>query len=85
MAITGKLLHVDLTNRETRTEEIPEPLLRKYLGGGALAAHILLRDLPPHADPWATGSGPIRMSTSPRTRASLRSGSVRRRAPSATS
>jgi aldehyde:ferredoxin oxidoreductase len=51
MPITAKLLHVDLTNRETRTEEIPEPLLRKYLGGGALAAHILLRDCPPNADP----------------------------------
>lgn len=51
MPITAKLLHVDLTNRETRTEEIPEPLLRRYLGGGALAAHILLRDCPPNADP----------------------------------
>ena len=51
MAITAKLLHVDLTNRETRTEEVSETLLRKYLGGGALAAHILLRDLPPNADP----------------------------------
>ena len=51
MAITAKLLHVDLTTRETRTEEIPEPLLRKYLGGGALAAHILLRDMPSKADP----------------------------------
>jgi len=51
MPITARLLHVDLTNRETRTEEIPEPLLRKYLGGGALAAHILLRDCPPNADP----------------------------------
>jgi aldehyde:ferredoxin oxidoreductase len=51
MAITAKLLHVDLTNRETRTEEVPETLLRKYLGGGALAAHILLRDLPSNADP----------------------------------
>ncbi|HEX5815978.1 MAG TPA: aldehyde ferredoxin oxidoreductase family protein [Methylomirabilota bacterium] len=51
MPITAKLLHVDLTNRETRTEEVPEPLLRKYLGGGALAAHILLRDCPPNADP----------------------------------
>jgi aldehyde:ferredoxin oxidoreductase len=51
MAITAKLLHVDLTTRETRTEEIGEPLLRKYLGGGALAAHILLRDMPSKADP----------------------------------
>jgi aldehyde:ferredoxin oxidoreductase len=51
MAITAKLLHVDLTNRTTRTEEVPEALLRKYLGGGALAAHILLRDMKPGADP----------------------------------
>jgi aldehyde:ferredoxin oxidoreductase len=49
--ITGKLLHVDLTSRQTRTEEIPEPVMRKFLGGGALAAHILLRDLPPGVDP----------------------------------
>ena len=48
---TGKLLHVDLTTRQTRIEEIPEPVMRKYLGGGALAAHILLRDLPPGVDP----------------------------------
>jgi aldehyde:ferredoxin oxidoreductase len=49
--IIGKLLHVDLTSRQTRTEEIPEPVMRKFLGGGALAAHILLRDLPPGVDP----------------------------------
>src|SRR2546429_5173678 len=51
MAITAKILHVDLTNRTHRTEEIPEATYRKYLGGGALAAHLLLRDLKPGADP----------------------------------
>jgi aldehyde:ferredoxin oxidoreductase len=51
MAINGKLLHVDLTSGQTRTEEVPETLMRKYLGGGALAAHILLRDMPPGVDP----------------------------------
>src|SRR5918994_5189930 len=50
-AITAKLLHGDLTTRQTRTEEIPEPVLRKYFGGGALAAYLLLRDLPKGADP----------------------------------
>ena len=44
--ITAKLLHVDLTTRQTRVEEIPEAVTRKYLGGGALACHILLRDMP---------------------------------------
>src|SRR5882762_2708932 len=51
MAITAKILHVDLTERTHRREEIPEATYRKYLGGGALAAHILLRDMKPGADP----------------------------------
>jgi aldehyde:ferredoxin oxidoreductase len=50
-AVTGKLLHVDLTTRQTRVEEIPETVLRKHLGGGALAAYILLRDMPAGVDP----------------------------------
>ena len=49
--ITAKLLHVDLTSRQTRTEELPEPLVRKYLGGGSLAAYILLRDMAAGVDP----------------------------------
>ncbi len=49
--VTARLLHVDLTTRQTRTEELPETTVRKYLGGGALAAHVLLRDLKPGADP----------------------------------
>ncbi len=50
--ITGRLLHVDLTTRQTRVEEVPEILLRKYLGGGALACHVLLRDMPAGVDPF---------------------------------
>src|SRR5207245_1250409 len=42
--VTAKVLHVDLTTRQTRVEEIPEVTVRKYLGGGALACHLLLRD-----------------------------------------
>ena len=49
--ITGKVLHVDLTTRQSRIEEIPEVTMRKYLGGGALAAWLLLRDMPPGVDP----------------------------------
>src|SRR5260370_21666800 len=51
MAITAKILHGDLTDRTQGREEIPEATYRKYLGGGALAAHILLRDMKPGADP----------------------------------
>jgi len=49
--IVGRLLHVDLTTRQTRVEELSETVMRTYLGGGALAAHILLRDLAPGVDP----------------------------------
>ena len=48
---TAKLLHVDLTTRQTRSEELPEPIVRKYFGGGALAAYLLLRDMPAGVDP----------------------------------
>ena len=50
-AVTAKILHVDLTTRTTRVEEIPEPILRRHLGGGGLAAYLLLRDMPPGVDP----------------------------------
>jgi aldehyde:ferredoxin oxidoreductase len=49
--VTGKLLHVDLTTRQTRTEELSEPVMRKYMGGGALASYILLRYMPAGVDP----------------------------------
>jgi aldehyde:ferredoxin oxidoreductase len=51
MAISFKLLHIDLGTRQTRVEEIPETVVRKHLGGGALACYLLLRDLPPGVDP----------------------------------
>src|SRR3989442_811529 len=51
MALLAKILHVDVTIRTHRTEEILEATYRKYLVGGALAAHLLLRDLKPGADP----------------------------------
>jgi aldehyde:ferredoxin oxidoreductase len=49
--VTAKLLHVDLGSRTTSVEEIPEPVLRRHLGGGALAAYLLLRDMPSGVDP----------------------------------
>ncbi len=49
--ITAKLLHIDLTARQTRVEEVPENVLRRHLGGGAMAAWLLLRELEPGVDP----------------------------------
>jgi aldehyde:ferredoxin oxidoreductase len=49
--VTAKILHVDLSAQSTRVEEIPEPVLRRHLGGGGLAAYLLLRDMPAGVDP----------------------------------
>lgn len=49
--ITVRILHVDLTTRQTRVEELPETVVRKHLGGGAMAAWLLLREMRPGADP----------------------------------
>jgi aldehyde:ferredoxin oxidoreductase len=49
--LTAKLLHVDLAARQTRVEEVPENILRRHLGGGAMAAWLLLRELKPGVDP----------------------------------
>ncbi len=53
---TGKILHIDLTHGTTRVETLDEALYRRYPGGKALAAYLLLRDLPPHTDPLAPGN-----------------------------
>ncbi len=47
----GKILRVDLTEGRTWSEEVPEKIYRRYLGGGALASYYLLKELPPGVDP----------------------------------
>ena len=47
----GKTLRVDLSTRTMSEEELPEVLLRRYLGGGALSLYYLLKELKPGADP----------------------------------
>ncbi|MBA2848773.1 aldehyde ferredoxin oxidoreductase family protein [Thermosulfuriphilus ammonigenes] len=46
-----KLLRVNLSTGEIKTEEIPDKLLRDYIGGRGLGAYLLSRELPPEADP----------------------------------
>lgn len=46
-----KLLRVNLTTSEIKTETIDERTLRRYYGGGALATSILLKELEPGIDP----------------------------------
>lgn len=49
----GKILRVDLTRGTTAVEKLPpETVLRKLLGGEALATYILLHELPQNAKPF---------------------------------
>jgi aldehyde:ferredoxin oxidoreductase len=49
----GRILRVDLSAGSLRDENLPEePLLRKFIGGQALASYILLKELPIDATPF---------------------------------
>jgi aldehyde:ferredoxin oxidoreductase len=50
---TAKILRVNLTDGSTKIEELSEELYRLYPGGKALAGYILLKEIPPHTDPFA--------------------------------
>jgi aldehyde:ferredoxin oxidoreductase len=49
--IHGKILHVNLTTGETHVEQPPDDIIRLLVGGRAMIAYLLLRDLPPNTDP----------------------------------
>ena len=51
--IYGKILHVDLTTGAVRVEAPPEAVYRLLVGGRALVAYLLLRDLAPGTDPFS--------------------------------
>jgi aldehyde:ferredoxin oxidoreductase len=60
-----RMLRIDLTNRKTRVEEIPEKDLRRFIGGAGLGAEILRRELPRKIDSFDSrnllifGTGPF--------------------------
>ncbi|MBX7232865.1 MAG: aldehyde ferredoxin oxidoreductase family protein [Caldilineales bacterium] len=47
----GKFLHIDLSSGRQWVETPPDELYLKLVGGRALVAYLLLRDLPAHSDP----------------------------------
>ena len=47
----GRLLKIDLTNQDIRTENLSENDLRLFMGGRGLGAAIMLRELPAGIDP----------------------------------
>jgi aldehyde:ferredoxin oxidoreductase len=59
----GKILRVDMTTGSMKDENLPEePVLRKFIGGQALANYILLRELPLDAKPYGVESKMVMMT-----------------------
>jgi aldehyde:ferredoxin oxidoreductase len=46
----GKLLRVNLTTGEIRTEDLDEVFLRRYVGGWGFIGYYLLKEVPQGAD-----------------------------------
>lgn len=49
----GKILDVDLSNGQTRIEEHDDVFYRSCLGGRGIGYYYLMKDVPPHTDPFA--------------------------------
>jgi aldehyde:ferredoxin oxidoreductase len=49
--LSGNLVRVDLANKTSRIERLPEDVIKKYLGGRGLGAKILFDELKPGIDP----------------------------------
>lgn len=47
----SQMLKIDLSNRSYEVQEIPEKIVRHYVGGRGLGAYLLYRLVPPKADP----------------------------------
>jgi aldehyde:ferredoxin oxidoreductase len=59
----GKILRVNLTSGSMTDENLPEePVLRKFIGGQALALYTLMRELPLDAKPYAPDSKMVMMT-----------------------
>ena len=47
----GRLLRVDLTSGKWKAEELPEGMMRDFVGGNGFAAYIMFNELKPGVDP----------------------------------
>ncbi|MCJ7593960.1 MAG: hypothetical protein MUO52_04200, partial [Desulfobacterales bacterium] len=53
------MLRIDLSNQSYDIEKIPDPIIRKYIGGRGLGAYLLYQFVPPKADPLGEENGLI--------------------------
>jgi len=49
----NQLLRINLSKQKFTVEPIPESILRTYLGGKGLGSYLLLKENPPHIDPFS--------------------------------
>ncbi len=49
----NQLVRIDLTKQTSAAEPIPDSILRSYLGGKGLGSYLLLKENPPHIDPFS--------------------------------
>jgi aldehyde:ferredoxin oxidoreductase len=49
----NQLLRINLSDQKSTVEPIPESILRSYLGGKGLGSYLLLKENPPHIDPFS--------------------------------
>jgi aldehyde:ferredoxin oxidoreductase len=49
----NQLLRINLSKQRSTVEPIPESILRSYLGGKGLGSYLLLKENPPHIDPFS--------------------------------
>ncbi len=49
----NQLLRINLSKQRSTVEPIPESVLRSYLGGKGLGSYLLLKENPPHIDPFS--------------------------------
>jgi aldehyde:ferredoxin oxidoreductase len=59
----GRILRVDLSSGSMKDENLPEePVLKKLIGGQALASYILLKELPLDAKPFGVENRAVIMT-----------------------
>ncbi len=49
----NQLLRINLSKQKSTVEPVPESILRSYLGGKGLGSYLLLKENPPHIDPFS--------------------------------
>ncbi|MEM0014967.1 MAG: aldehyde ferredoxin oxidoreductase family protein [Zestosphaera sp.] len=62
----GRILYVDLTRGKYWTEELPESVVKAYVGGNGLAAHLLWNLISEEVDPLSP-ENPLIVATGPAT------------------